>query len=288
MRLIISHSTLYTYMGGSSRAAMLLKLCPRSFDGHRVEEWAVTVNGEPVPAFTRNGYGDMESLWVQRGWLDEADIIATGIVETHDCSGLVSGLEERANPMIYLRQTPLTRSSAAIAALAGQGEGLAVLDRLHAISAAIRGAVEYRAGVTGPDTPAAASVAMGAGVCQDHAHIFITAARYLGVPARYVTGYLMVEEQGEAMHETHAWSEALVPGLGWVGFDTSNGVSTTDHYVRVAGGMDAHDAAPVRGSVHAAGHIAISADVRIAPGGDEAHDRQLQKQQQQQTIFTGG
>lgn len=281
MRLIISHSTLYTYMGGSSRAAMLLKLFPRSFEGHRVEQWAVTVNDEPVPAPTRNGYGDLESLWVMRGSLDQADIVASGIVETEDRAGLVKGLEERANPGIYLRETPLTRATSAIADIGRTGEGMPILDRLHALSAAIRSAVEYRAGVTGPDTSAAEALAMGGGVCQDHSHIFIAAARRIGVPARYVSGYLMVDNQGEAAHETHAWAEALVPGLGWTGFDTSNGVAATDHYVRIAGGMDAHDAAPVRGFVHAAGHIAISADVRIAPGGDEGQERQLQKQQQQ-------
>ena len=108
MRLIVSHSTLYTYMGGSSRAAMLLKLCPRSFDGHRVEAWTVTVNGEQVPAFTPNGYGDLEALWVGRHRLEEADIVAAGIVETEERAGLVAGLQERANPAIYLRETALT------------------------------------------------------------------------------------------------------------------------------------------------------------------------------------
>jgi transglutaminase-like putative cysteine protease len=138
----------------------------------------------------------------------------------------------------------------------------------------VRERVEYGTGSTSAASTAAEALAQGRGVCQDHAHLFVSAARTLGIPARYVAGYLL-SDQGEALHETHAWAEAWVPGLGWVGFDSTNGICVTDHYIRLCGGLDAHDAAPVRGSVYGATAIVIHADVLIGEPGTQ----QMQQQQ---------
>ncbi|MDE0947597.1 MAG: transglutaminase family protein, partial [Sphingobium sp.] len=96
------------------------------------------------------------------------------------------------------------------------------------------------------------------------------------------SGYLLTSE-GNELHETHGWAEALVPGLGWVGFDPSNRVCVTERYLRVASGLDADDAAPIRGTITVAGDITIDADVRIAQADDGIEERQLQRQQQQTT-----
>ena len=81
--------------------------------------------------------------------------------------------------------------------------------------------------------------------------------------------------------KTHGWAEAFLPDLGWIGFDPSNRVCVTDRYLRLASGLDADDAAPIRGSVTVAGDISIDADVRIAVAQDGVEERQLQRQQQQ-------
>lgn len=143
----------------------------------------------------------------------------------------------------------------------------------------MREAIPYRAGVTDSSTTAAAALAGKGGVCQDHAHVFIAAARARGVPARYVAGYLLAGEATHQQFETHAWAEAHVIGLGWVGFDVANGVSPTENYVRLCSGLDADDAAPVRGIVIGGGAGSVSADVRIARG--EGDIEALQRQQQQ-------
>jgi transglutaminase-like putative cysteine protease len=117
---------------------------------------------------------------------------------------------------------------------------------LHNLSAAIREHVVYDTGHTQVDTPAEEACVAGHGVCQDHAQIFIAAARALEIPARYVSGYLMMDDRIE-QEATHAWAEAWVQGLGWVGFDISNGISPDPRYVRVATGRDYRDAAPVTG-----------------------------------------
>ena len=123
-------------------------------------------------------------------------------------------------------------------------------------------AVPYRIGATGPDTSAEAAIDLGAGVCQDHAHIFIAAARAMGYPARYVSGYLMMPDRVQ-QDATHAWAEAHVPGLGWVGFDVSNAISPDQRYVRVATGLDYRDAAPVAGLHYGATGEALAVDIEV-------------------------
>jgi transglutaminase-like putative cysteine protease len=284
MKLLIRHQTSYSYGSGASRVAMLLKLMPRRHDGQKILDWQVMVNGDQVLNFAANGLGDMEALWMRHQSLDTVTVVANGLVETAYTNGIVSGLDERIDPRVYLRETPLTSVSSQIVALADATQADDPLDRLHALSAAVLAQVPYRSGITDADTSAAEAMKIGGGVCQDHAQIFVSAARHIGVPARYVAGYLATQD-GDSLHETHAWAEARVPGLGWVGFDPSNQVCVTENYVRLASGLDAHEAAPVRGSAMAAGTIRIDADVRIAQASDDEREQHLQKQQQQQQML---
>jgi transglutaminase-like putative cysteine protease len=284
MKLLVRHQTVYRYAASAGRVAMRLKLMPVDTPTQTVEEWQVSVNGESLTrSFRPNSYGEREAVWVRHDRLDNATIVAEGVVETRDNHGVVGHLTSGVPPFYFLRDTPLTAASDGIVAMARDlSEANGPLARLHALSAAVSDAVAYRPGVTTAETSAAQAFALGAGVCQDHAQIFIAAARSLGVPARYVSGHLLAGD-GDLLHETHGWAEAFLPDLGWIGFDPSNRVCVTDRYLRVASGLDADDAAPIRGSVTVAGDILIDADVRIAQAEDGVEQRQLQKQQQQAT-----
>ncbi|MGC4251212.1 MAG: transglutaminase family protein [Sphingobium sp.] len=282
MKLLVRHQTVYRYAQSAGRVAMRLKLMPADTPQQRVLEWRVSVNGDPVTAFHVNSFGEKEAIWIRHDQLDHAVIVADGLVETTETHGVMGWPSGQVDPRYFLRDTPLTRASDGIREMAlAAGEAGTPLEQLHALSAAVRSAVGYRPGVTSADTSAAEAFALGAGVCQDHAQIFIAGARVLGLPARYVSGYLLAEE-GDALHETHGWAEALVPDLGWVGFDPSNQVCVTEHYLRLACGLDADDAAPIRGSVTLTGDMWIDADVRIAQAEEGLEERQLQQQQQQQ------
>lgn len=136
------------------------------------------------------------------------------------------------------------------------------LDTLHALSTRIRDKVEYLPGKTDVFTTADEAFASDAGVCQDHAHIFVAAARSLDIPARYISGYLMMNDRIE-QDATHAWAEAYVAGLGWVGFDISNGISPDERYVRVATGRDYRDAAPITGISYGSISQALEVDVSV-------------------------
>lgn len=282
MKLIVRHQTIYRYESGSSRVAMLLKLKPSDNAGQKVIDWQLTVNDEVVTDFVRNGHGDLESLWVRHDQLDTATIIASGVVETRDNAGIVAGMKPQPDPRVYLRETPLTKASAAMCELADGVSGENLLARLHTLSQAVRDKVVYRSGATKAETPAAKAYEQAAGVCQDHAQIFIAMARHIGVPSRYVSGYLMADPEQGALHETHAWAESWVDNLGWVGFDVSNGLCVTDHYIRLASGLDAHDAAPVRGTALVSGSVTVDADVRIDMLEDESDGVGLVELRQQQ------
>lgn len=280
MLLVVRHLTHMRYPQGAAGLALRLKLFPQSFEGQRVTDWHVEINGEEIHPSITGGYGEPLAQWLSQAHRDELEIVAHGCVETEDKAGVVRGLRQTCPPAIFLRDTPLTVADATIAALGdGLNPGADVLSGLHALSAGVRDALPYRGGITRSETSAADALAGDGGVCQDHAHIFIAAARARGVPARYVAGYLLAGEEADQQFETHAWVEAHVENLGWIGFDVTNGISPTERYVRLAIGLDARDAAPVRGIVTGGGPGIVSADVRIARGeGDIAA---IQQQQQQ-------
>jgi transglutaminase-like putative cysteine protease len=278
MQLVVRHQTIYRYASAASRIALMLRLRPADFTGQQVVSWGVSVNGAAVDRFSINAWGDHEAIFQHTDPASEVTIVASGMVETSDRAGVVSGLKRDVPPAIFLRQTPLTKPDKAIHALGQGAEGDTALARLHSLSAMVRDTVGYRSGVTTSRSTAAEALAMGQGVCQDHAHIFASAARTLGIPARYVVGYLLASDDQDALHETHGWAEAYVEGLGWVGFDATNGVCTTPYYVRLCCGLDAREAAPIKGSIFGAKQIGIDADVVISEANGEL-EQQMQQQQ---------
>jgi transglutaminase-like putative cysteine protease len=134
--------------------------------------------------------------------------------------------------------------------------------QLHALSATILQCVRYAPGRTGSATSVEESLGAGAGVCQDHTHIYIAAARELGYPARYVCGYLLTAES-DVMDASHAWAEVHTAGLGWIGLDVSNGISPDERYVRVATGLDASEASPISGIIFGGVSQALDVAVRV-------------------------
>jgi len=279
MRLTVRHATTYTYDPPAERCALRMRLYPPSFDSQRVKSWTVSVNGQALPALLSTATGDREAIWTCHGAGEEIAIVAEGEIETADTAGVVRGLRETVRPAVYLRPTPLTEADKKIEALAAGISGATPLDRMHSLFNSVADAIEYRPGETSSHTTAAQALKAGKGVCQDHAHVFIAAARSLRVPARYVVGYLLALE--EKLTETHAWAEAFVPDIGWVGFDPANRLCPTDRYVRLGCGLDATDAAPIRGSVHGTPKERLSASVDIGPAQVQTQNQNGQGQTQQ-------
>ena len=164
---------------------------------------------------------------------------------------------------LFERQTELTRPGETIAALVGSLDDWSEpLERLHLLMAAVRERIAYAPGTTDAKTTAEAALTKGTGVCQDHAHVFIAAARSMNFPARYVSGYLMMDETPDQT-ATHGWAEAHIDGLGWVGFDPANNVCPDERYVRIACGLDYRDAAPVVGLRYGPGEETLAVALNV-------------------------
>ncbi len=263
MKLSVSHHTTYRYDSPIRVAVQSLRITPSVFDGQSILDWEIAVEGGQKGAGFRDGAGDWIESWSLRGPADHVTVTVNGTVETTDLSGLLRGHREAVNPGVYLRDTPATRADAALSALARAVEATEPLARAHALSAAVADAIAYRPGATEAHTTAAEALALGEGVCQDHAHALIGAARVLGLPARYASGYLFASEDGSPHEAAHAWAEIRIEGLGWVGFDPANRCCPDDRYVRVGSGYDAHDAAPIRGIARGLGVERLEVTVAV-------------------------
>jgi transglutaminase-like putative cysteine protease len=262
MRITIEHKTRYHYAGEASYSIQNLRLTPSIFDGQQVLAWQVACRPEARLLEARDGFGNTTHLVIVNGGHQAIEITAAGSVEIEDRHGVVRGLAEAVPLRVFLRRTALTEPGDAIAALVDAVPRADTVPWLHALMTAIRERVDYLAGVTGAQTTAIEALTTGKGVCQDHAHIFIAAARLAGIPTRYVTGYLIAEGDGPSVAH-HAWAEAWVEGLGWVGFDVANRICPTDHHVRLAAALDARHAAPIRGSRRGGGGETLEVEVRV-------------------------
>ncbi|MBU2360429.1 transglutaminase family protein [Loktanella sp. M215] len=265
MDLRITHTTTYSYDQPVSYALQRLHLRPQSNVMQTVLDWSLEVEGGVVELTCDDHHGNIMDLVNTTRGATELKVTASGTVRTQDKAGVMGKVYGAAPLWHFTQQTHLTEPSKAIRALA---KPLKTTDNplrdLHAVSAAILNAVPYATGQTYTETTAEEALAGGAGVCQDHAHIMISAARVAGMPARYVSGYLLLDDRID-QDASHAWAEVHLPTLGWVGFDVSNGISPDMRYVRIAIGRDARDAAPIQG-------------VRMGPG-DESLIVTLQVQQ---------
>ncbi|WP_035059981.1 transglutaminase family protein [Andreprevotia chitinilytica] len=242
MRLSIHHETVYHYDEPLARSMQLLRLTPRAGVGQTVIDWQISAPGRLTAGF--DTYDNPQHLLKLEAWNQEIRIVAEGTVETRYVEARP---RDKLPPLCFLRDTPLTECDAALRDFA-EGYRQLVTQRGRAalldLMEDLLDRMPYSPGVTQTETPAAAAFQLAAGVCQDHAHVFLAACRTLGVPARYVSGYLLTDHDEHVA--SHAWGEAWIED-GWYGFDVSNGCCPDERYVRLAIGLDYLEASPVRG-----------------------------------------
>jgi transglutaminase-like putative cysteine protease len=265
MRLHIAHSTIYHYDPPASGAIQLLRLTPRNHDGQYVVRWRIDVSPDARLSAREDAFGNITHVFSATGPFRQLTVAVDGEVETHGTEGVVRGTVERFPPSLFLRETALTQADAAIGDLAeaARAAGGAALPSLHVLVERLHGGMAYDLSLTNTPMDAAAAFAIKRGVCRDLTHIFIAAAHCLAIPARYVAGYLQLADGTVDQEAGHAWAEAFVPDLGWVGFDPANGLCTTEAYVRVAVGLDSLGAVPVRGTRYGAGAESLEVAIRV-------------------------
>jgi len=246
MQLKISHKTRYSFETPPVYGLQQLRLTPQSIFGQYVLNWSLDIDGATLQASYIDEHENKTHLIALDPDRDELVISSQGTIDMTDQNGIV-GVHRGFTPLwLFLRETVLTEMGPLVGELSKVVASSSDVADFHSLSHQIVNQVAYQTGSTNSATTAEQAVALGQGVCQDHAHIFIAAARQSGHPARYVSGYLMMNDRVE-QDATHAWAEVWIEGLGWTGFDVSNGISPDARYVRLATGLDYEQAAPISG-----------------------------------------
>jgi transglutaminase-like putative cysteine protease len=268
MRLSIRHETLYTYTVAQAYSIQQLHLTPRAENQQRVLSWRIATPGV-CHAYT-DAYGNLSHMLTLNEPHHAVSIVVEGVVDTRLLEGGRLGGEDSLSPLIYTVSTGLTEPTPLLAdfaatCLAGNGTRATTADLMR-LAGHIVGAISYQSGATRVDTTANQSLLLGAGVCQDHAHVFLACCHARGIPARYVSGYIDPESTGHAA--SHAWVDAWVSDAGfsgWVSIDVTHHRLMTEAYCRLAIGRDYESAAPVRGSRRGGGGETMSVDALIVP-----------------------
>lgn len=249
MLIRVEHATSYAYSEPLVAGTQYLRMTPLSGRTQAVESWTLACPGAATTPW-HDQYGNCCHTLTLAKPVTELEIRVCGLVRTRDTNGVVGMASAELPAGLYLRETPYTAVSESIRDFAARFAPRLkkdAIETLHEIMIGIANEVEYSPGDTHVHTTGSEALEQGSGVCQDHAHIFCAVCRELGVPTRYVSGYLTQGLGHEAHAASHAWAEAFVDYLGWIGFDPTNGTCATDAYIRIAIGLDYGEASPVRG-----------------------------------------
>jgi transglutaminase-like putative cysteine protease len=266
MRLLVDHRTTYRFTAPQTRLVQLLRLTPADSHDQTVAAWRIDVDCDATMRPGRDGFGNLTTMLYAAGPVIEIEIAVTGAVLTSHSDGVLHGVPEVLPPALFRRTTPATVAGPVLAdwargAAAGAADPIA---RLHRLNAALHARFEVARGRPEPGVTADEAFASPAASPRDMAQMFVAAARALGAPARYVSGYSL--DADDHRPAPHGWAEAHVEGLGWVGFDPCLGLSPEERHVRVAVALDAAGAAPVAGSRLGEGAETLDVDVTVARG----------------------
>jgi transglutaminase-like putative cysteine protease len=265
MRLRIAHRNVYRYDPPAAAVIQVLRLTPRNHEGQYVVRWRIDVSADARLAAHEDAFGNITHVFSADGPFSELFVEVDGEVETQNTNGVVRGTLERFGPSLFLRDTALTQADPAIREFAHSvraAKGGEVLSELHGLLDRLYEEMDHAGDDAEGAANAAEAFARKGGPSRDLTHIFIGAAHALGIPARYVGGYCCSDD-GAAQAAGHAWAEALVPELGWIAFDPANGFCPTDAHVRVAIGLDALGAAPVRGMRYGPGAETLEVAIKV-------------------------
>jgi transglutaminase-like putative cysteine protease len=264
MRYTVRHVTRFTYETPISESVMEARMQPRSDGFQRCLHFGLTT----VPQARVMTYPDHDGNAVHHFDIPARHsrlvVTAEALVEANDRDPMPPELGagawddidalaasgqwfEHLAPSAFARPTPALGEFAREVELKRSEDPLRLLRRLMS---EMHARLEYRPKSTRVDSPIDEALTARCGVCQDFAHIFIALARQLGIPSRYVSGYLFPRTESEsrtAAHATHAWVECYLPGLGWSGFDPTNNEDASEGHIRVALGRDYSDVPPTRG-----------------------------------------
>jgi transglutaminase-like putative cysteine protease len=268
MWLSITHMTRYRYSSDVTESHMEVRLRPPNGHGQRVHGYQLDVQPSSRVRAYVDGFGNHVQYFNRLAPHTTLQVVGSSRVET--------GLPAEPEPLeLYpgdlLLFRPPVLETAGVRRLGARsrpgdpssGEDVAgSLDRLVMV---IARELAYTPDVTTVSSDVGEVLKLGRGVCQDFAHVFIATARAVGIPSRYVSGYVYAGSGEPVVGASHAWAEAWIPGRGWAPYDPTHPGLGAEHYVRLAVGRDYRDAAPTRGVFVGSAASAMEARVEIRP-----------------------
>ena len=258
MKLSIRHDTTYRYDDQVRASIQYLRLTPQESERQHVLSWQLTL---PRPARAQiDPFGNVLHVLTLDEPHEAIVIAARGQVEIDEKR---EAEHDKQSALPFLRFTRLTAADDALREFAAlqcskRRDRSGLIDLMEALHEQM----PFKAGVTGVDSTAAEAFAGRAGVCQDHTHAFLACARSLGIPARFVSGYLY--RGNEQNLASHAWAEAWIGGA-WYSFDVTNKLARPERHLKLAVGLDYLDACPVRGMRRGGGGEQMHAKVEAPP-----------------------
>ncbi len=264
MRYRIRHTTRFEYSDPIRESVMELRMQPRTDAAQRCLEFSLALSPEARFHHYTDYLGNVVHHFDIPSVHQKLEVVSNALVDSAappapspevssrdwaELDALRDGAEhwDWLHPSFFAQPSDPLAQFAEKLKIRRRDDPLTVLKDLNI---GIGSALSYESGSTRVDSPIDDCLKAGKGVCQDFAHIFIAIARGLGIPTRYVSGYLfhrLDKGHGPGEDATHAWVEAFVPGMGWIGFDPSNRAVIGPDHVRVAMGRDYLDVPPTRG-----------------------------------------
>lgn len=249
------------------KATFQLLLIPENNDGQKVVEYKFSCSENQESFISRNIFGfDIISYYIVKPftefWFKLSVKLQKQEFNPFYISPLLPNIEfELINTIdfqidnhVFLSSTELTQMPLLVNASFPVYSGeIQVFDYLLKLNNFIFQLLEYSPESTDVNTPISEVLQIKKGVCQDFAHLFISVCRQNKIPARYVSGYLNQGAGFVGSSQLHAWVEALIPELGWVGFDATNNLLADHHYIKIAHGTDYRDCSPIIGVLETTG-----------------------------------
>ena len=287
MRYSVRHVTRFTYETPIAESVMEARMQPRSDSTQHCLHFALTTTpGARVMTYQDHDGNNVHFFDIPARH-SRLTVTAEAIVE----SGSAAAVPDRLGPgswdeldaavesgelWEYLAPSPFTQATALLEAFAREIDlqrGDDPLALLHRLTGDVYRRFEYKPKTTRVDSPIDEALDARCGVCQDFAHVFIALARPLGIPARYVSGYLFRDVSAHdrsADGASHAWVEAFLPRLGWTGFDPTNNIVAGERHIRVAVGRDYADVPPTRGVYKGASAVQSELMVSVRVGAQQS------------------
>ncbi len=280
----IRHITRYRYSAPIRESIMEVRMQPRSDGNQRSIEFHLDVTPRARPSCYHDHLDNVVHHFDIPGEHRELFLLAEGTVEVNPLSPLPPCLQHAAwreidalaadgafwdllQPSTYAQTTSLLENLAAELSIDRAGDPLTATLNLNR---ALYELFSYAPQSTRVDSSIDEAIAARRGVCQDFSHIMLALLRRLGIPCRYVSGYLFHRTDGDRHDRSeedasHAWVEVFLPGLGWRGFDPTNNLVVDERHIRVAIGRDYADVPPTRGVFKGSAASELGVSVRVSP-----------------------